>query len=169
MKIRNLSAFQEPLVCVSEFWITLEKMRPPRNLVSIRVENSGQCHDQRLTEVIRNIIGVSFLVLNVKMELFQICGPFLMAIVLQLSLCLYEWQGSMVYVDECFLPHKVMLPLSAGLHNGIHLFVIDGILLDCVWKCLTMICQGVPLLSKNCTNNIVKGISFNLKRLMYVS
>jgi len=57
-----------------------------------------------------------------------------MAIVLQLSLCPYELQGSMVCVDDRFLPHNVMLPLAAGLHNGIHFFVVSGILLDCVRK-----------------------------------
>lgn len=59
-------------------------------------------------------------------------GPFLVAIVLQLPLCLYELQGSMVYVDDRFLPRNVMLPLEEGLHNGIHFFVISGILSDCV-------------------------------------
>jgi hypothetical protein len=34
-----------------------------------------------------------------------------MVIVLQLPLCLYELQGSVVCVDDCFLPHNVMLPL----------------------------------------------------------
>ena len=47
-------------------------------------------------------------------------------------LCLYELQGSVVYVDDHFLPCNVMLPLLVGLHNGIHLFVIGGMLLDCV-------------------------------------
>jgi len=54
-----------------------------------------------------------------------------MAIILQLPLCLYELQRLVVYVDDRFLPQNVMLPLSAGLHNGIHLFVISGILPDC--------------------------------------
>jgi len=52
-----------------------------------------------------------------------------MVIILQLPLCLYELQGSMVYVDDNFLPQNVMPPLSIDLHNGIHLFVISGILL----------------------------------------
>jgi len=55
-----------------------------------------------------------------------------MEIILQLPLCLYEMEASMVYMYDCFFPQNVMLPLSAGLHNGIHLPVISGILLDCV-------------------------------------
>jgi len=55
-----------------------------------------------------------------------------MAIILQFPLGLYELQGLVVYVDDCFLPQNVMLPLSVDQHNGIHLFVISGILLDCV-------------------------------------
>jgi hypothetical protein len=68
-----------------------------------------------------------------------------MAIVLQLPLCLYELQGSVVCVDDCFLPQNVMLPLSASLHNGIHFFFISGILSDCVRQCRTVICHWMPL------------------------
>ena len=55
-----------------------------------------------------------------------------MAVILQLALHLYELEGVVLYVDDRFLPQNVMLPLSTSLHNGIHLFVISGILLDCV-------------------------------------
>jgi len=55
-----------------------------------------------------------------------------MEIVLQFPLCLYELQGLVVCVDDLFLPHDVIIPLSAGLHNGIHLFVMDGILSEYV-------------------------------------
>ena len=77
------------------------------------------------------MIGDALLILDIQMELLQICRPLLMAIILQFPLGLYELQGSMVCVDDRFLPQNVMLPLSAGLYNGIHLFVISGILLDC--------------------------------------
>jgi hypothetical protein len=120
------------------------------------------------TEAISNIICASFLVLNVQMKLLHLCGPLLMAIVLQLPLCLYELQGSVVCVDHCFLSQNVMLPLSARLHNGMHLFVICGILLDCVRKCLTLICHWMPLLSKDCPNSIVGGICLDLKWLLQV-
>jgi len=50
------------------------------------------------------MIGASLLILDVQMELLQICGKFMMAIILQLSLCMYELQGLVVYVDDRFLP-----------------------------------------------------------------
>ena len=55
-----------------------------------------------------------------------------MAIILKFPLGLYELQGSVVCVDDCFLPQNVMLPLSVGLHNGVHLLIIGWILPDCV-------------------------------------
>jgi len=55
-----------------------------------------------------------------------------MAIILQFHLGLYELEGLVVYVDDHFLPQNVMFPLSAGLHNGTHFFIIIGILPDCV-------------------------------------
>jgi hypothetical protein len=58
-----------------------------------------------------------------------------MAIILQFPLYLYELQGLMVCVDDRFLSQNVMLPLLASLHNGIHLFVVSGILPGCVEKC----------------------------------
>ena len=51
-----------------------------------------------------------------------------MVIILQLPLCLYELQGFVVCVDDRFLPQNVTLPFSTCLHNGIHLFVIGGII-----------------------------------------
>ena len=66
------------------------------------------------------------------MELLQVCGPLLVAIIQQLPLHLYELEVSVLCVDDRFLPQHVMLPLLAGLRNGIHLFVISGILPDCV-------------------------------------
>ena len=38
-----------------------------------------------------------------------------MAIILQLPLCLYELQGPVVYVDDCFLPQNVMLPVESQI------------------------------------------------------
>jgi hypothetical protein len=62
-----------------------------------------------------------------------------MAIILQLPLCLYELQGSVVYVDDRFLSQNVMLALSATLHNALHLFFISWMFLDYVGECLTVI------------------------------
>ena len=96
------------------------------------VENGGYGHDRWSAEAVCNIIGATLLILDVQIKLLQICGPLLMAIVLQLPLCLYKLQGSVVCVDDCLLPQNVMLPLSTSLHNGIHLFVIGEILSDFV-------------------------------------
>ena len=78
------------------------------------------------------MIHDALLIFDIQMELLQVCGPFLMVIVLQLPLCLYELQGLVVCVDDHFLPHNVMLPLMTYLHNGMHFLLIGGILLDCV-------------------------------------
>ena len=69
---------------------------------------------------------------NILSKVLPICIPFMMVIVLKTPLFLYELQGSVVCVDDHFLPHNVMLPLSIGLHNGIQIFVIGGIISDCV-------------------------------------
>ena len=132
MKIWNLHTPQECLVSVAKFWVTLIEKRPIRSLMPTRVEHGGERHDQWSAEAVYNIIGATLLVLDVQMKLLQICGPLLMEIILQLPLCLYELQGPVVCVDDCFLPQNVMLPLSTGLHNGIHFFVISGILANCV-------------------------------------
>jgi hypothetical protein len=92
----------------------------------------------------------------------------MMAIILQLPLCLYELQGSVVYVDDRLLSQNVMLSLPTSLHNGIHFFVIIGILSDCVRKCLTVIFHWMPMLSKDYPNGIVKGICLDLKWLLQV-
>ena len=91
-----------------------------------------------------------------------------MATIVYLPLCLHELQGSMVYVDDHFLPQNVMLPLSASLYNGIHIFFISGIFADCVGQCLTVICHWMPLLIKDYPNNIVRGFCLDLKWLLQV-
>ena len=107
-------------------------MRPPRTLVPIGVEHSYQCHDSWPIEAVYTIIVVILLVPNVQMELLRVCRPFFMVIVLQLPLFLYELQWSLVCADDRFLPQNVMLPLTVGLHNGMHLFVVSGVLSDYV-------------------------------------
>ena len=82
MKIWDFLAFQVHLVCVSKLWIIPVKIYPLRSLVPTIVKHSSQYHDIWPFEVVCNIAGVAFLVINVQMELLQVCGPFLMAIVL---------------------------------------------------------------------------------------
>jgi hypothetical protein len=53
-----------------------------------------------------------------------------MVVILQFSLCLHELQWLMISVDDCLPPKNVMSPLAAGLHNGVHFFVISRVLTD---------------------------------------
>jgi hypothetical protein len=79
-------------------------------------------------EAFNKMIGAPCLIFDVEMKLMQVCGPLLMAVVLQFTLCLHELQILVINVDDCLLPKNVMLPLEVGLYNGIHFFVISGVL-----------------------------------------
>ena len=70
------------------------------------------------------MIGASCFILDVEVELLQVCGPFFMAVILQFSLCLHELQWIMISVGDYLLPKNVMSPLEAGFHNGVHFFVV---------------------------------------------
>lgn len=69
----------------------------------------------------------------------------------------------MIRVDGHLLPHKIMFPLSAGLPDIINLFIICGVLFNCIGKCLTMIGHWIPMLGEDYTNSIVKGVYLNFK------
>jgi hypothetical protein len=75
-------------------------------------------------------VGASCFILDVEVELLQVCGPLLMVVILQFSLCLHELQWLMISVDDCLLPKNVMSPLAACLHNGVHFFVVSRVLTD---------------------------------------
>ena len=74
------------------------------------------------------MVGASHFIHDVEVELLQVRGPLLMAVILQFSLCLHELQWLMMNVDDCLLPKNVMSPLTTGLHNGVHLFVVSRVL-----------------------------------------
>jgi hypothetical protein len=61
------------------------------------------------------MVGAPCLILDVEMELLQVCGPLLMVVILQFSLCLHELQRLMISVDDCLLPENVMPPLEARI------------------------------------------------------
>jgi hypothetical protein len=84
----------------------------------------------RSAEAINDMVGASYFILDVEVELLQVCGPLLMVVILQFSLCLHELQWLMISVDDCLLPKNVMSPLAAGLHNGVHFFVVSRVLTD---------------------------------------
>jgi hypothetical protein len=83
-----------------------------------------------LAKEINDSIGTSHFILDVEVELLQICGPLLMAVILQFSLCLHELQWLMISVDDCLLLENVMPPLEVGLENGVHFFVVSRVLMD---------------------------------------
>ena len=68
--------------------------------------------------------------LDVEVELLQVCGPLLMAVILEFSLCLHELHWLMTSVDDYLPPKNVMSPLATGLHNGVHFFVVSRVLTD---------------------------------------
>jgi hypothetical protein len=101
------------------------------------------------------VVGAPYLILDVEMELMQVCGPLMMAIILKFSLCLHELQRLMISVDECFLPENIMPPLATHLYNGVHLFIVSGVFTNDIRYCLTMIGHGMSVLSEKCAHNIV--------------
>jgi hypothetical protein len=86
--------------------------------------------DWQSVEAINDVIGASCFILDIEVELLQVCGPLLMSIILKFSLCLHELQWFMISVDDCLLPKNVMSPLASGLHNGVHFFVISRVIMD---------------------------------------
>jgi len=134
--------------------------------VAIKVENNSQCCNWGLVEAVYNMIGASLFVFIVQVELLQICRALPMGIILQLHLCMYKLKRSMIGMDDHLLPHNGMLPLSIRLHDGIHLFIIGGVLPNCIGKYLTMIGHWVLVLGEDRTNNIVGGVRLNFKWML---
>jgi hypothetical protein len=61
------------------------------------------------------------------MELLQVGGPLVMAVILQFPMCLHELQRLVISVDDRLFSQNVMFPLTTGLENGINLFFIHGV------------------------------------------
>jgi hypothetical protein len=98
--------------------------------MSIGMEHGGECSNDRSTKVVNDTICAPCIILDFEMELLQVYGPLLMAVVLQLSLCFYELQRLLISVDYCHLSQNVMFPLMTILHNGIHFLVIGRVFSD---------------------------------------
>jgi hypothetical protein len=107
--------------------------------MSTGMEHSGEGSHMRPTEKVKDMIGDTYLILDVEMELLQVGGPLLMEVVLQFPPCLYELQSLLISVYERLFPQNVMLPLTIVLYNGIHFLVIGGVFLDNIIECLTMV------------------------------
>jgi hypothetical protein len=72
------------------------------------------------------MVGSSYFILDVEVELLQLCVPILMVVILLFALCLHELQWLMnISVDDCLLLKNVMSPLEIALYNGVHFFVIS--------------------------------------------
>jgi hypothetical protein len=78
------------------------------------------------------MVFASCFIIYVEVELLQVCGPLLMAVILQFSLCLHELQWLMISVDGCLPPKNVMSPLATDLHNGVHFFVVSRVLTESI-------------------------------------
>jgi hypothetical protein len=85
------------------------------------------------------MIGDTCVILDVDMELLQVGGPLLMALILQFPLCLYELQRLVISVYDHLFPQNVMFPLTTGLYNGINFIFIGGVFMDRIRECLIMV------------------------------
>jgi hypothetical protein len=83
-----------------------------------------------VAEAASSAVGASCIILDVEMELLQVCGPLLMVVILQFSLSLHELQRLMIDVDHCLLPENLILPLEVGLQNGLQFFVVSRVLME---------------------------------------
>jgi hypothetical protein len=86
-----------------------------------------------------------------------------MEVILYLFLCMHELPRIVSSVDDHFLSQNGILPLSACLHNGVHLFSMGGRPTNNIRQCFTMIVNWISLLSEDIINNIVRGICLYLK------
>lgn len=125
-----------------------------------RFENFTQCHNRGSNEAVCDII-----VLYVQMEFLQVFGPLMMAIILQLPLCLHKLKRSVICVDDYLLPQNIMITFSACLHNRVHILIIGGVHTNSIKECIIVIGHRVTSLSDDSTNSIIWGICFNLKWL----
>jgi hypothetical protein len=120
------------LVGGGEVRVYLIELGPSRGLMATRIYHRGEFHDWRSAKAINDVIGASCFILDVEVELLQVCGPLLMAVILQFSLCFHELRWIIISVDDCLLPKNVMYPLATGLHNGVHFFVVSMVLTDSI-------------------------------------
>jgi hypothetical protein len=54
------------------------------------MENDGECTHRRSIELVNDMVCDPYLILDVEMEMLQVGGQLMMAVILQLPLCLYE-------------------------------------------------------------------------------
>ena len=132
MKIGDSRACTQEMIGGGKVWILLIKLGPLRCLMFTKMENGGECSHKRSNEAVSDMIFAPCIILDVEMELLQVGGPLLMAVVLQFPQCLYELQRLLISVYDRLLSQNVMFPLTKGLYNGIHFLVIGGVFLDSI-------------------------------------
>jgi hypothetical protein len=114
VKISDIHACTQELIGGGKVRILLINLGPLKCLMPTGMEHGGECNHGRLTEVVSDMICAPCLILDVDMELLQVCGPLLMVVILQLPLCLYELQRLVISVDDCLLSQNVMFPLTTA-------------------------------------------------------
>jgi hypothetical protein len=130
MEISDSCVCAQHLVGGGKVWVYLIEFGPSKSLMDGRVWHSGECCDWQFVEAIDDVVGASYFIIEVNVELLQVCGPLLIAVILQFYLCLHELQWLMINVDESLLTKNVMSPMSVGLQNAVHFFVIIRVLTD---------------------------------------
>jgi hypothetical protein len=68
--------------------------------MATRVKNCGECGHRWSTEAISDMVGAALLIFYVQVKLLQVCGPLLVAVILQFPLCLHKLQGLVVSVNN---------------------------------------------------------------------
>ena len=68
--------------------------------MAARVKHRGECGHRWSTETISDMVSAALLIFYVQMELLQVCGPLLVAVILQFPLCLHKLQGLVVSVNN---------------------------------------------------------------------
>jgi hypothetical protein len=76
------------------------------------------------------LIGTAFFILDVEVELLQLCGTLMMEVILQFSFSLHELQRLMIHVDDCLLPDNVISLFLVVFHYGVQFFVVSRVLTD---------------------------------------
>jgi hypothetical protein len=132
MEIIDNCVCTQHLVGGGEVRVYLIELGPSRCLMDARVYHRGECCDRRSVEAISDVIGTSCFILDVEVELLQVCGPLFMAVILQFSLCLHELHCLIISVDDCILPKNVMSPLATSFYNGVHFLVVSSVLSDSI-------------------------------------
>ena len=103
MKIGDILACTQELIGGGKVMIFLIKLGPLRCINPTRMKNDGEYSHGRSTKEVNDMICAPFLILDVDMKLFQVCGHLLMAFILQLPMCLYELQRLVISVDDFLL------------------------------------------------------------------